>query len=83
MAKNSTAALAASVNVVPLRPDASNGAPLAVPSLAAGYPELRYMGSTNVARCRPVSCPDNQIVRFGVLSPGIAGHFEGDRSSIA
>jgi adenine-specific DNA-methyltransferase len=46
MAKNSTAALAASVNVVvPLRPDTSHRAQSAVPSQAAGYPELRYMGS--------------------------------------
>jgi adenine-specific DNA-methyltransferase len=45
MAKDSTGALAASVNVVPLRPDASKSAPLAVPFHAARYPELRYMGS--------------------------------------
>jgi len=45
MAKSFTAALSAAINVVPLRPDAPSRPPLAVPPQAAGYPELRYMGS--------------------------------------
>ncbi len=45
MAKTSTAALAGSINVAPQRLDTSNRVPSAVPSQAAGYPELRYMGS--------------------------------------
>jgi DNA adenine methylase/adenine-specific DNA-methyltransferase len=45
MGKHATAAMAASVKVVPLRPVATGRAPSAMPSQAARYPELRYMGS--------------------------------------
>jgi adenine-specific DNA-methyltransferase len=45
MRKQSTAAIAASVNVVKLRPAAPVLAPPPIPWQAARYPELRYMGS--------------------------------------
>ena len=45
MGKHSTATISTSVNVVPLRTAAPALAPLAMPSKAAQYPELRYMGS--------------------------------------
>jgi adenine-specific DNA-methyltransferase len=45
MGKHSTAAIAAPVNAVPLRPGVPRTAASAMPGQVAQYPEMRYMGS--------------------------------------